>query len=511
MLWSRNNKRRKVMVWLLVAVFVPLMLAGCGTQKQTTTPAQPPSPPDQTANNGAPSIFVNYKPDFNQGAAGYTEPAVTARVKEYTIADGLKNVANTDQFANLNANQIASLVKNGFVVSPTAHEQLFYIYEDNAYKKVPSYISSDTVLQLYHIFYDFTLRNLEMSSFFAEAKQLNNNLLRQLILDYGSVSEPAVKEQTLKAIAYFGVAQLAFGESLPDNFPAAVKDVVEQEAALVNGASGSANSPLLGVRVDYSLFTSRGHYTRSEELTNYFKGMSWYGVAPLPLYKGDNSRDVNATLRAIISTIALCRLPEEKGVKLWENIYSATSFFVGNADDLTPYEYALLIQEVYGADPDLNGLNDPAKLEAFYQAADQLPGPRINSKASADVKGKQFRFMGQRYIPDAEILQELSDSDNRPIPLGLDVMAVLGSERAANIIAGQYKPSEQWPGYTAAYNEMKAKFTDLPAATWQSNMYYGWLFTVQSLLGDFGAGYPMFMRNTAWQDKSLSTALGSWA
>jgi hypothetical protein len=42
-------------------------------------------------------------------------------------------------------------------------------------------------------------------------------------------------------------------------------------------------------------------------------------------------------------------------------------------------------------------------------------------------------------------------------------------------------------------------------------MYYAWLWTQNSLTGEFGRGYPMFMRNTAWQDKSLCTALGSWA
>lgn len=42
-------------------------------------------------------------------------------------------------------------------------------------------------------------------------------------------------------------------------------------------------------------------------------------------------------------------------------------------------------------------------------------------------------------------------------------------------------------------------------------MYYGWLWTLKSLLLPFGKGYPSFMTNEAWADKSLSTALGSWS
>jgi hypothetical protein len=58
---------------------------------------------------------------------------------------------------------------------------------------------------------------------------------------------------------------------------------------------------------------------------------------------------------------------------------------------------------------------------------------------------------------------------------------------------------------------MKAKFAALPDSVWRSNMYYAWLWTQNSLTGEYGAGYPAFMRNAAWQDKSLATALGSWA
>jgi hypothetical protein len=42
-------------------------------------------------------------------------------------------------------------------------------------------------------------------------------------------------------------------------------------------------------------------------------------------------------------------------------------------------------------------------------------------------------------------------------------------------------------------------------------MYYGWMWVLKSLLHPFEEGYPSFMTNTAWTDKSLNTALGSWS
>ena len=49
---------------------------------------------------------------------------------------------------------------------------------------------------------------------------------------------------------------------------------------------------------------------------------------------------------------------------------------------------------------------------------------------------KGFRFMGQRFIPDSYMFQNLVHDKvkGRAFPLGLDVMAVLGSKRAYDIL-----------------------------------------------------------------------------
>lgn len=491
------------------------LLIGCaaGCNKGATsgqTPAQTPA-----------QINMSFKPEFNKAGKAYTPVEVTPCVADYTISPDLSNVVNLNQFPNLTAEQIKKLAGNGFVVTPGKQEQLFYIYEDNTYKKIPNFVTTDSVLQVYHIFYDYALRSAEGMTLLPNAVALNKNMLAQLQKEYAAISDPAVKAEAQKALGYFGVAQLAFGEGLPSDFPAEVKALVDSEMALFNAADGRHPSPLLGYEIDYSLLTPRGHYTRSEELTKYFKGMAWYGVVPFPLYKNDGvtiTRDTQSAIRSIIIAAALCRLPESDGGALWENIYSTTSFFVGTSDDLTPYQLAGIIGKVYGSNPDLNGITDPAKLDLFYKEAEALPKPQINAKndlALADGKnvpsGLQFRFMGQRYIPDSEILQELCQPVKRPFPTGLDVFASLGSKRAADIIASVFKPTEAWPGYHDNFERMKAKFTSLPDTVWQSNMYYSWLWTQNSLTGEYGKGYPMFMRNTAWQDKSLTTALGSWA
>ncbi len=46
---------------------------------------------------------------------------------------------------------------------------------------------------------------------------------------------------------------------------------------------------------------------------------------------------------------------------------------------------------------------------------------------------------------------------------------------------------------------------------WARSIYSGWLYALKALLEEPGEGYPTFMRTEAWLDKSLNTALASWA
>ena len=47
-------------------------------------------------------------------------------------------------------------------------------------------------------------------------------------------------------------------------------------------------------------------------------------------------------------------------------------------------------------------------------------------------------------------------------------------------------------------------------ADWTKSTYNGWLYSLRPLLQPMPVGAPAFMQGTAWQDKELNTALGSW-
>lgn len=452
---------------------------------------------------------TDFEPGFHISGETYQPLKFTANAPEYVVNADLSNIENLDQFSNLSDKQRAMIAQNGFVVTPTDSEQLFYIYEDNTYKKIPGFVTADSVLQLYHIFYDYSLRNLEAEFFYRDLTVLNKNMLEQLMKEYGQVQNEVVKANILKMVGYFGVAELSLGNRLPDDFPAELSDTVKREYALITDAGVKTDSPLFGFDVDYSLFKVRGHYTRSEELGKYFRAMSWYGTIPIPFYSQNKERDEDSAMRAVITAISLGRLPEGSGGKLWENIYSTTCFYVGEADDITPYEVAKAVEKVYPDTLDLNKI--PDKLDDFYREVENMRTADIILKTDSAVTQPQMRFMGQRYIPDSEILQELSEPYKRPFPAGVDVFAVFGSERAEEVLNEIYKPGQLWDKYQENYNRLSSKFRSQTIPEQTNNLYNGWLYSLKSLTERPGAGYPYFMQNTAWEDKSLSTALGSWA
>ena len=441
----------------------------------------------------------------------YNPIEIKARVEPYKIADDLSNIENIIRFGEFSKEQVELIIKNNFVVNPTKKEQLFYIYEDNQYKELPSFITTDSVLQVYHIFYDYTLRTLENEKLLLLLEDLTDSMLKKSITLYNEIENRDVKDAQLKNIAFFATAQLALEKELTVDIPDRAKELALEEFNKINMHGGFAKSSIFPFDLDYSQFTTRGHYTRNEALGRYFKAMMWYGQVPFPLYKVEHEeRNIEQTLQALLITYSL--YSDKEIYDKWEMIYEPTNFFVGSSDDLDIYQYADLLFKIYGNNPNLNSLNENTKLDLLYKEAKKLPEPRIKPKYTSVTTptGKQFRFMGQRYVLDAEIIQELAEPIIRPIPSGLDVMGVLGSERAKEIQMVK-EENQDWREYPIIFSNLQDRFSKLSDDNWKSNMYQGWLWTLKGFLDPFKEGYPSFMTNKAWEDKDLNTALGSWS
>lgn len=446
------------------------------------------------------------KPIKNDFATYYPfTTSVEPSVPPYQIKPDLSNIENISSF-NLSSEQKNLLLQNGFIITSknsyyigTGYNEMYDIYLEAKEKGYPIFVTADTILHIYHRFFDGILQNIEEENFYPKLKELDLILFQDAI----NLDEKINNESTFLLTAYFAISLKLLDPSF--SVPQKYSNIVEAEIKLIEEHSNISLSPLFGYQIDYSSFKPRGHYTKSDILKKYFKTMMWHGKAGFPLKDcfGDFCYEITA------SALFLTKFMQNKKENLWYSIYRPTIFFVGSADDLLYKDYLQIAKEVYGENfYNLNPeeiLNTNKLQEFIEKASNDLPEPQIR-----DFVGKGLRFMGQRFIPDSFIFTTLTDPEvqNRFMPTALDVMAILGSDIAFEIL--NYLGQTNYLGYIENFNFLRDLFESYPDEKWVENLYYNWLYSLMPLLYTKGEGFPVFMQNTAWQKKELNSALGSW-
>jgi hypothetical protein len=446
----------------------------------------------------------------------YESPIYEAKVEPFTIAKDLSNIENIDRFSGFTKEQISMLTKNGFVVLPDKNTRMFYVYDNNEYNGVPNFITSDSVLHLYHQFYDKSLMSVESGFLYEDLNLLTKQMLDKSIQLLGQLQDEDLKDIQKNNVIYFLVARMLMQQNSDITVEVAdnIYDMAKQEYDLIDQAAGYTVSPLFKIHFDYSQFTIRGHYTKSEELGRFFKTMMWFGTAPYSLIEDEEYHYENVLQALLITYTTFAESEITCDAELWSNIYQPTAEYVGLSDDIDVFTMNRLRKSVFGDNEDPNSYNDDNYYEKLLEAVKALPEPKIQADFAAlsTPTGKQFRYMGQRYILDSEILQKLIDNFLRPIPSSLDVMGVLGSNLAEDILTNVYKPQEEWPEYTERYKKLEEEVSKYTSDIWETNLYNGWLWSLKDALTEFDtdSGMPFFMTTDAWKNKALNTALSSY-
>jgi hypothetical protein len=450
------------------------------------------------------------------------------------------------------------LKQNGFAIIEYAFRDLNDIvgpYEQLRKMDVPLFVTADTLLHLYHVQFDETLKDIEEREFISDINDLTAALLDEALAQYEQYTGD-LREAARRNVAYLAVAQKLSDPNT--EVSAFVADTVAGELDKIDAHEGFAPSDIFIYLEDYSQYVPRGHYTRSEELKRYFKTLMWYGRMAFLLKGAENwcpwcealisIYDAKIqTMQAVLLATSLdtVQVGPRTGRRIWDRIYTVTSFYVGLADDLTPYEYLSTLNKVFGSSFVPSDMDDPnnffdLKVELALLRSPQIYGGTGNiwvplpiTPESLDEvldKTKGMRFMGQRFIPDSYMFQHLVTpevlnytGDGNPIPFsygttpigpqrcyprGLDAMAILGSTLAKAILieAGDTDYVDYWP----RFNELKVRFDAFGVSDWNRNLYWSWLYSLRALVDEIPAGYPNFMQTEAWEKKELNAALASW-
>jgi hypothetical protein len=431
----------------------------------------------------------------------------------YALPVDLNKVLVDQRFVFTEA-QRQLLSNNGFVVAPSEYKEFFHLYEEARYAEMPVFVTTDSVYHVYHLLFDKVLRTLEEERFRPDLEKLTAGMVWAAEYQHETLKGTTLEGAALRNLAYFAVAQRLLNPAAP--VPQAVREQVEAELALIEAHEGFVTSPILGYPEDYSQYVPRGHYNKNEARRQYFKAMMWYGRINFRLKEADETLSALLIAQALANT----EIEGEPASGIWERIYEPTSFMVGISDDLDIYDYHPLIEEVYGSlgnDPTI--FLDESRLGQFSTAAKELPPPQINSMLvyvweDRDEATQGFRFMGQRFVIDAYIFQQMMFrnvgvlGDARMLPKGLDIFSAMGSEEAYRIL--QEMDETHYLNFNEQMRKVQGEISALEMDSWTQNLYWGWLYSFQPLIEVKGQAYPAFMRSTAWTRKDLHTALGSW-
>jgi hypothetical protein len=499
----------------LAAALTFVLMAGCkpkempppGPDPSPSTPSTPtPEPSGRTGFLASPVLigearFGEYVP---------VEAHLPQEHEGYALPLDLGDVSNIDVF-QFDAEMEELLEQNGFVVAPAEYREFFSLYQGIHDQQKPLFVTTDSVLHVYHLLFDKVLRTAEEEYFNANLIRLTKGMVWASEAQLDRLRGTSLEEVARRNVAYFAVPLklLDPGAQVPDE----VRQDVEQELARIEAHEGFAPSAILpGYEEDYSQYVPRGHYTINEIRQRYFKAMMWYGRINFRLKELDEARS------ALLIAQALSRVEVggEPASRLWERIYEPTVFFVGATDDLNLRDYQMLMQKVYGAVPeDPLAFADDSLLGQFISAARELPPPQINSmwvwiSQDREEETQGFRFMGQRFVIDAYVFQQLiyRKVDGRFLPKALDVFSAMGSEEAYRLL--DEMGETQYPGYIDQMEKVRGEIAALEMDSWTQNLYWTWLHSLRSVVEPKDDQHPAFMRTRAWSHKDLHTALGSW-
>jgi len=347
---------------------------------------------------------------------------------------------------------------------------MFDLYEMNRKEGTPNYITEDFLLLAHAMATRRTVTDLEnlvlRPSFEALATGIHQRLTQ------GKPSDPAARlAQDFMSL----IVCLLSGAERPAAGAAARPDVVAAELDRIRGGEGVFPSELMGQPMDFSQFLLRGKYAEKDTLGRYFRAMKYAGAALFPVTAskaaGIGTDAADRLTRAALTIVETIHADPEL-LDRRERLAVRLTWLFGPPDDLTHVDYHAIAQET--GDAPIADIRRRL-LERARQTGRQpliLSGIVRESGLEPGVTPRDaltgWRFIPQRYTPDAAAFQQLvydrvtvyqgqktpfsmAIIDGKPVkgfPLGLELMALLGSETAAHRLSAA--DEQNYKGYAGA-------------------------------------------------------------
>ena len=146
----------------------------------------------------------------------YYDPDLVPSVPEYKVAADFSNVTYHKNFAYLfeseydNDYNDTSLLRNaliekGFAVRNDNSSEFFDVYEGNRYSMFPNFVTVDSLMHTYHLYFAYLLRSIEKESLADRLKTVSTEMLARSTAQYQSLKGTDFEEAALRNVAFFYV------------------------------------------------------------------------------------------------------------------------------------------------------------------------------------------------------------------------------------------------------------------------------------------------------------------
>ena len=418
------------------------------------------------------------------------------------------NIVNLFQFKDIDKEILEKLQQNNFVITKGNNLQLFHAYEENDYRQVPNFITTDLYLQAFHMYFSYILKSLEKQHIIPTLEMLCHSFNAACIKLAEQTEDESLKDMAEHAATFYAIPYyLLTNKTL--TVPSKYETEYQEEIEHINKQEDNFSDFLSykDAYCPYSLFKPRGHYTREPQLQAYFKAMMWLQTACFCREQQEQLK------RSIFQAAVLCTyksIDQTPLIKLYQHIYTPLTFLMGEADNLSIFDIARILEKNNAIH--IEDALTAGQIEKVNQALIELAKHKNNIKPQIEITCRdKINFMPQRYLSDNEVIQKLVDvnpNSQRAYPKGLDVFATFGTGTAESLLIDFYKEPNNWSEYSKELQQLKDKFKTSKST--QLSVYELWMKSLLTMQ-QTDKNNPGFMQTPEWGYKNLNTALASWA
>ena len=418
------------------------------------------------------------------------------------------NIVNLFQFKDIDKEILEKLQQNNFVITKGNNLQLFHAYEENDYRQVPNFITTDLYLQAFHMYSSYILKSLEKQHIIPTLEMLCHSFNAACIKLAEQTEDESLKDMAEHAATFYAIPYyLLTNKTL--TVPSKYETEYQEEIEHINKQEDNFSDFLSykDTYFPYSLFKPRGHYTREPQLQAYFKAMMWLQTACFCREQQEQLK------RSIFQAAVLCTyksIDQTPLIKLYQHIYTPLTFLMGEADNLSIFDIARILEKNNAIH--IEDALTAGQIEKVNQALIELAKHKNNIKPQIEITCRdKINFMPQRYLSDNEVIQKLVDvnpNSQRAYPKGLDVFATFGTGTAESLLIDFYKEPNNWSEYSKELQQLKDKFKTSKST--QLSVYELWMKSLLTMQ-QTDKNNPGFMQTPEWGYKNLNTALASWA